>query len=80
MGGGGVRVRTSAGLEGVGTEGKDVGGEAGLEERGFVGRHSGGGGLGASGHRSSNFLIRFLDCRERYTDGQSQRSKSRDDE
>ena len=42
----GTRVRTSAGFKGVGTEGKDVGGEAGLEERGFVGRYSGGCRLG----------------------------------
>lgn len=50
---GGTRVRTSAGFEGVGTEGKDVGGEAGLEERGFVGRYSGSGRLGRSGHCSN---------------------------
>jgi hypothetical protein len=36
---GGTRVRTSAGFECVGTEGKDVGGEAGFEERSFVGRY-----------------------------------------
>jgi hypothetical protein len=47
-----TRVRTSAGFEDVGTEGKDVGGEAGFEERGFVGRYSGGGKLDRSGHRS----------------------------
>ena len=35
---GGIRVRTSAGFEGVGTEGENVSGEAGLEERGFVSR------------------------------------------
>lgn len=43
----------SARFEGVGTEGKDVGGEAGLEERGFVGRYSGGGRLGRSSHCSN---------------------------
>lgn len=50
----GSRVRTSAGFKGVGTEGKDVGGETGLKERGFVGRYGGGGRLGRSGHRSNS--------------------------
>lgn len=49
----GIGVRTSAGFEGVGTEGENVGGEAGLEEGGFVGRYSGGGRPCRSGHRSS---------------------------
>ena len=31
---------------------KDVGGEAGLEERGFVGRYRGGRRLGRSSHRN----------------------------
>lgn len=35
-------VRTSAGFEDVGPESKDVGGEAGLEKGGFVGRYTGG--------------------------------------
>lgn len=61
----GMRVRTSAGFEGVGTEGEDVGGEAGLEERGFVGRYSGGGRLGRSGHRNK-FLVEDLDYSKRY--------------
>jgi len=56
----GTRVRTSAGFEGEGTEGKDVGGEAGLEERGFVGRYSGGGRLGRSSHRSNSDQISGL--------------------
>ena len=34
---------TSAGFEGVGTKGEDVGGETGLEEVGLVGGYSGGG-------------------------------------
>jgi hypothetical protein len=42
----GTRARTSTRFEGVGTEGKDVSGEAGLEEHGFVGRYSGRGSLG----------------------------------
>jgi hypothetical protein len=62
----GIQVRTSAGFEGVGAKGKDVGGEAGLEERSFVGRYSGGGRLGRSGH-DSNFLVELLDCSKRYT-------------
>ena len=56
----GTRVRTSAGFEGEGTKGKDVGGEAGLEERGFVGRYSGGGRLGRSSHRSNSDQISRL--------------------
>ena len=60
----GTRERTSAGFEGVGTEGKDVGGEAGLEERGFVGRYSGGGRLGRSSHGSTR--VGFLDCSKIY--------------
>jgi hypothetical protein len=56
-------IRTSAGFEGVGTKSKDVGGEAGLEERGFVGRCSRSGRRGRSGH--SNFLVEFLDCSTR---------------
>lgn len=43
------RVHTSAGFEGVGAEGEDVGGETGLQERGLVRRDSGGG--GRSSHR-----------------------------
>ena len=35
---------TSAGFEGVGTKGEDVGGEAGLEEGGLVGGYRGSGG------------------------------------
>jgi hypothetical protein len=42
----GTRERTSTRFESVGTERKDVSGEAGLEEHGFVGRYSGGGRLG----------------------------------
>jgi hypothetical protein len=34
-------VRTSTRFESVGTEGKDLRGEAGLEEHGLVGRYSG---------------------------------------
>jgi hypothetical protein len=49
----GTRVRTSTRFESVGTEGKDLRGEAGLEEHGFVGRYSGGGRLGRSSHRHS---------------------------
>ena len=49
----GIRVRTPAGFEGVGTESKDVGGETGFEERSFIGRYSGGGRLGRSDHCSS---------------------------
>lgn len=52
--------RLSAGFEGEGTKGKDVGGEAGLEERGFVGRYSGGGRLGQSSHRSNSDQISRL--------------------
>ena len=61
-----IRVRTSAGFEGVGTEGKNVGGEAGLEERGLVGRYSGSGRRVRSGHRS-NFLVEFLNCNKTHT-------------
>ena len=39
------RIRTSAGFEGVGTKGKNVGGEAGLKEHCFIGRDSGRRGL-----------------------------------
>jgi len=56
----GTRVRTSARFEGVGAEGKDVGGEAGLEERGFVGRYNGGGRLSRSGHCSNSSRISRL--------------------
>jgi hypothetical protein len=51
----GTRVRTSTRFESVGTEGKDLRGEARLEEHGFVGRYrySGGGRLGRSSHRHS---------------------------
>lgn len=38
----GEERRTASGFEGVGAEGKDVGGEAGLEEGGFIGGDSGG--------------------------------------
>ena len=51
-------IRTSAGFEGVGTEGKDVGGEAGLEELRLVRRYCGGSRLGWSGHDGkSNGII-----------------------
>ena len=63
---GGIGVRTSAGFEGVGTEGEDVGGEAGLQEGGFVGWYSGGGRLGRSGHRS-NFLVEDLYYSKRFS-------------
>lgn len=56
-----IRVHTSAGFEGVGTKGKDVGGEAGLKECGFIARYRRDSRLGRSGHRSI-FLVRFLDC------------------
>jgi len=44
----------SARFQGVSTEGQNVGGEAGLKERGFVGRDSGGNNLRRSGHRGIN--------------------------
>ena len=44
------RKHTSTGLQGVGTEGEDIGGEAGF---GFVRRYGGGGRLGGIGHRSN---------------------------
>lgn len=50
----GTRVHTSAGFEGVGAKGKDVGGEAGLEEQGFVGRYSRGSRLVRSSHRTNS--------------------------
>ena len=37
----GTRVRTSTRFESEGTEGKNLSGEAGLEERGFVAWYSG---------------------------------------
>jgi hypothetical protein len=49
----GTRVRTSTRFESVGTEGKDLSGEAGLEEHGFVGRYNRGGRLGRRSHRNS---------------------------
>ena len=46
--------RLSARLELVGTESENVGRKAGLEECGFVGRYSGCGRLGRSGHGSES--------------------------
>ena len=48
----GTRVRTSAGFEGVGTEGKNIRGDARLKKCGFVGRYSGVGWLARIGHYS----------------------------
>lgn len=49
----GYRGRTSARFEGVGTKGKDIGGEAGFEECRFIGRYSRGERLSRNGHCSN---------------------------
>lgn len=56
----GSRARTSTRFKSIGTKGKDLSGEAGLEEHGFVARYSRGGRLGRGSHHHSPNRVR--DC------------------